>query len=740
MQDIISEFLEFLSAHDLTPYNPLDIKADNKRNNYRLHSDPAGKKRGYYKLKESGGFGFGFAGDYRSDECLSWHSGSSQDSTRSDINVLREASKVEARRAQEELKKQHEEVARSVSDTILFLDEAGAGNPYLKKKGVQPYGVFESGKDLIIPISIRNKVWNAQTIKPDGAKLFEKGGLLKGGSYKIKGEDDTLFICEGFATGASVREATGCAVYVAFNALNLTQVAPAVLRDNPGKRIVVAADNDHETVVKGEPYNTGVIKAEKIKQEYGIPYILPEFEEPEGKSDFNDLHASEGIKVLKEKIESALETIEQGAPPVPPQKHDIDAGEENPYNENFEQELRKTKRGIDHTSTLNSLLIVSNDPLLRGVYRFDAFAKVVLISRCPPWCDDEHFRVRPLQDRDYIELECYLESHWGMRAGKNKCADLIENVATQNHHQFNPASDYFKALQWDGVPRLASWLKEYVSDGAQPDQYLEIVGRKFMCGLAARAMNPGCKFDTMVIFEGQQNAGKSYLSRIMGTIEGEEYFLDDFKDIENKDALMKMQGKLVVEFPEISTMRKAEVNDLKAFITRQMDEYRAPYGRHVKNSPRQCVFIGTVNPEGPYLRDVTGNRRYWPVSCRQKLDIENLKIIMPHLHAEAAHLVRAGEQLWLNDEEYQMAVDEQEKRVMSDLWLDKIEDIVSTYNSITTDELLAELNIPMDRRSPIVFSRINQCMAQLGYKSCRLRVGGKQRRGFAKEGEQYAMG
>jgi predicted P-loop ATPase len=278
-------------------------------------------------------------------------------------------------------------------------------------------------------------------------------------------------------------------------------------------------------------------------------------------------------------------------------------------------------------------------------------------------------------------------------------------------------------------------LLDYVAGGheKQSDEYLGLVGRKFMCGLAARAMYPGIKFDTMIILEGEQYAGKSSLARIMATVNGEEYFLDDFKDIENKDALMKMQGKLIVEFPEISTLRKAEINDLKAFISRQEDEYRPPYGRTIRRSPRQCVFVGTVNPEGPYFKDMTGNRRYWPISCRSRLDLVGLKNAMPYLHAEAAHLVRNGEKLYLTETEYNIAKGEQEKRCMFDLWTDRIESYVKNYNRVATDDICAHLELSMDKRSPIVFGRIQQIMASLGYKPTRYRESGSLKRGFIKQ-------
>jgi predicted P-loop ATPase len=236
----------------------------------------------------------------------------------------------------------------------------------------------------------------------------------------------------------------------------------------------------------------------------------------------------------------------------------------------------------------------------------------------------------------------------------------------------------------------------------------------------------------MYVFEGRQYAGKSFLSRIMGTVKGEEYFLDDFRDIENKDSLMKMQGKLVVEFPEISTMRRTEVNDLKGFLSRQEDVFRPPYGRNTITAARQCVFIGTVNPEGPYLRDVTGNRRYWPVSCRDKIPLDDLKEIMPQLHAEAAFKFKNGEQLWLTEHEFNLCAIEQNKRVQDDIWIDKIAEIANGLNELTMDHIMFEMGIAIDKRTQLTYNRIMQCMVSLGFSYGDIKKGLGIKKGFKK--------
>lgn len=723
MIDIIEEFLDFMASNGCSPKRKSDIKADNMRRNFSLHNDKGSKKSGFYKLSISGDFGFAYFGDYRLDTSFSWASKSSKKYSKEEIEEFRKKARLQEEAEKKKLEEQRRLVAKKAQDDIVFLSDAKE-HQYLKKKQIEPCGALIKRDFLVLPMSLKGDVWNYQTIDPQGNKLFLRGALKSGTHYLIDGDDETSYICEGFATGASVHMATGARVYVAFDAGNLEKVIDVIDK----KGLVIAADNDHETVINDKPHNTGLIKARKCSQKYNIPYVYPKFEGGEGMTDFNDMHVSKGI----DEVRAALNGVESVGGGVPSLSHNDANTGAAPHvkNPDWEDQLITNKNGLVANSTTNAYLVCENDPLIAGLYKYNSFSKNIIVSRCPPWDDDTVFSVRPLQDHDYMPLECYLEKQWGLKTGKNKCADLVQRVAMLDENTFNPASEFFSSLVWDGISRLDTWLKNYVSDGKQSDEYLSLIGRKFMCGLAARAMDAGVKFDTMIILEGEQYAGKSYLSRIMATINNEEYFLDDFKDIENKDALMKMQGKLVVEFPEISTMRKAEVNDLKAFVTRQSDEFRPPYGRNVMVAPRQCVFVGTVNPEGPYFRDMTGNRRYWPISCRRRLALDELKNIMPHLHAEAAHRVREGEELYLNESEYDVARKEQEKRVVHDLWEDKVLDLVELRKEITTDEILQGLGITNDKKAPHVSSRVAQIMAKNGWQSTRITVGTKKRRGY----------
>lgn len=741
MKDIIEEFLDEMSSKGMMPKSPNLINGDDTRRNYASIYDKGRKHSCYYKLSIEGEFGYGYFGSYVTDEYYSFCSKSTKTLSKSELEAIKERAKKE--REAELIKREKAYITRAdeVNNFLLFMERAEE-HPYLSKKQLpESFGALRSGENLIIPMMDLDRRWNYQRITKDGDKIYLEGAKKSGTWFPIYGDTDTIYLSEGFATGATINMATGNMVLVCFDCGNIEPVYKTIKQTYPESNIVLAADNDHE-----KPINAGLKKARDLNIRYGLKYIYPEFKEPQGKTDFNDLYISEGLREVtgqfrgesKEVVNNEDASSQQSNSQEISAKEPVQQEEQN--NDNWREQLITNKNGLVPTSTINATLILQNDENIKGTYKFDEFSKQILIMKCPPWENPSTFRIRAIQDQDYIPLECFLEKEWGVRASKNKCADLIQAVAMSEGNRFNPAADYFKNIKWDGVKRLDNWLIDYVSNNSQPKAYLQMVGRKFMCGMAARAIYAGVKFDTMIIFEGKQYAGKSSLARIMSTIGGEEYFLDDFKDIENKDALMKMQGKLIVEFPEISTLRKAEVNDLKAFITRQVDEFRPPYGRNVMIAPRQCVFVGTVNPEGAYFKDMTGNRRYLPVACRDRLDLSGLSEVMPQLHAEAAHYVKNGEALYMSEDEYDLAQVEQEKRCMFDLWQDRLEAATNGLNSITTDELCGQLNIDMEKRNNMVFSRLQQVMTSLGFTPSRIGTGQNRKRGFVRLTESQTDG
>ena len=173
----------------------------------------------------------------------------------------------------------------------------------------------------------------------------------------------------------------------------------------------------------------------------------------------------------------------------------------------------------------------------------------------------------------------------------------------------HPVRNYLNSLRWDGTPRLETWTTTYL--GAADTPLNRAFGSRWMISAVARIMRPGIKADHMLILEGPQGAKKSSALKALA---GEEWFTDELAEIGSKDAAQQMRGTWIIEIAELDAISRAEVSRIKAFLTRTIDRYRPPYERYVIAVPRQCVFAGSVNPD-TYLRDETGNRRFWPIRC-----------------------------------------------------------------------------------------------------------------------------
>ncbi len=178
---------------------------------------------------------------------------------------------------------------------------------------------------------------------------------------------------------------------------------------------------------------------------------------------------------------------------------------------------------------------------------------------------------------------------------------------------YDPIQDYLGARVWDGVPRIDFWLRDFL--GVKDTAYTRAVARKVLCAGVMRVYVPGCKFDHTMVLEGEQDIGKSTVCKILGS----ERFYGDFQiDPHNKDTVQNLQGLWIVEMAELATVRKADTDALKAFLTRSTDKIRVAFGRLPQEFPRQSMFIGSYNPDadGAYLKDATGNRRWWPAMQR----------------------------------------------------------------------------------------------------------------------------
>ncbi len=306
----------------------------------------------------------------------------------------------------------------------------------------------------------------------------------------------------------------------------------------------------------------------------------------------------------------------------------------------------------------NVLLILMND-VSPGLFRRDAFANRDFYGTDAPWTGAK--RGKTLTDDDAIKMKEWLELKYHVEVGVGTIYEAMTAIAVDN--AFHPVRDELRALPpWDGVPRVDTWLARHF-EAKGPATYLAQVFRKWLVASITRAFEPGAKFDWLPIFEGLQGVGKSSFGEILFGLKYHSGWLPNLAD---KDAAMGLHGKRVVEFSELASMRRNEIEIIKAFITRQVDNLRPPYGRRMAEYPRGVVFYGTTNLE-QYLQDDTGNRRFNPVKVGM-LDFDALRRDRDQLWAEALLIYDLGLEpsLYLQDEAAVDAVKIQQSKMVQD--------------------------------------------------------------------------
>src|SRR5262249_28618512 len=249
--------------------------------------------------------------------------------------------------------------------------------------------------------------------------------------------------------------------------------------------------------------------------------------------------------------------------------------------------------------------------------------------------------------------------------GKGTTHEAIDKHARE--HSFHPIRDNLNSLKWDDIERLPTLLHVYF--GAEQNDYTAEIGKLFLMAMAARIYKPGCKVDYMPILEGEQGLLKSAACRL---IAGAAYFSDQLPDITSKEASQHLRGKWLVEVAELRAYSRAQIDHFKEFMTRDTERYRPPYGRKEIHEPRQCCFIGTINKH-LYLKDETGNRRFWPVKCGI-INLDQLRQDRDQLLAEAVVRFRRGEHWWPDANfERKPIAPQQEARYEPDVWEKPIE-------------------------------------------------------------------
>ena len=346
--------------------------------------------------------------------------------------------------------------------------------------------------------------------------------------------------------------------------------------------------------------------------------------------------------VAKEKFEAAREAFS-----APEQQ-----GQQSEDDLSWISRLSVDGNGNYQKTVNNVIIILQNDPLLKNKIVTDEFANRGLVLGSLPWNPAEE--KRQWVDPDDAGFFWYMETYYGITT-RDRLDAALAIVGGQN--MINDVKRYLKGLKWDGVRRVETLLSTYL--GAEDNAYTRAVMRKSLCAAVARGILGGVKYDYMPIFTGPQGIGKSTFLAILGR----EWFSDSLASFEGKDAAELIQGTWINEIGELTAMTKQETSAVKQFLSKREDIYRAAYGRRTERYPRRCVFFGTSN-DSEFLKDSTGNRRFWPVDVgvhpAKKSVWADLPKEVDQIWAEAYTYWALGEELYLSKEVEALAFEQQE--------------------------------------------------------------------------------
>lgn len=382
----------------------------------------------------------------------------------------------------------------------------------------------------------------------------------------------------------------------------------------------------------------------------------------------------------------------------------------------YEKRLKKTNAGTVQDTPANVVMYLEGEDCFRGLLAMDQFLHRICKLKAPPW-DSPGV---DWTETDMALLRVYLSERHGALFSLMNIEHAVLRVA--NNRSYHPVRDYLDALEWDGEARIQYWLGAYLDATRGADEalrdYLYTVGPMWLIAAVARIYEPGCKFDNVLILEGEQGVGKSTALAILGG----EWFSDTPFRIGEKDGFQSLQGNWIVELAELENFSGVDSSRAKAFFSSAEDDYRPSYGRRNQKFARQCVFAGTTN-QREYLKDSTGNRRYWPVHVH-KLDRDALARDRGQLWAEACTAYRGGLPYFLrpDDPRWQSFKLEQELREVGDPWETAIGNWLANRDSflkarftlfdVLERALMVDVN-RMDRRA--MSTRVGIILNRLGW-------------------------
>lgn len=356
----------------------------------------------------------------------------------------------------------------------------------------------------------------------------------------------------------------------------------------------------------------------------------------------------------------------------------------------------------------NVITTLRHCPVWQGVIWYDDFSEAVYARKPHPGAEDMASE-QEWSDAHDVRLADWL-NHNGINVSMSTVAAAVQTVAMEQ--RFHPVREYLLDVErrWDGLRRIDTWLQRYV--GAANGRFTSTAGACWLVSAVARVFEPGAKADCALVLEGAQGIKKSTAVKILGG----RWFTDEIADLGTKDSAIQLRGAWLIEIAELASMKSTEIDRLKAFMSRGTDRYRPPYGRRTESFPRQCVFAGTVN-DAQYLRDATGNRRFWPVACG-RIDVESLAEERDQIWAEAVHRYRADHTWWLTEADVLAEAEAaQAERYDGDPWEGKIEEWLTARRDTTVQQILSECIIkPTGQWTQQDKNRVAKSLRSLGWE------------------------
>lgn len=389
------------------------------------------------------------------------------------------------------------------------------------------------------------------------------------------------------------------------------------------------------------------------------------------------------------------------------------------YPDDLDARLRRNKEGAVQPTLLNVVAILEGHADWVGVIAYDQFAGRVVKRRAAPYGGGRG----EWTDIDDIRTTIWLSTHYSIEPKLQVLMSAVQAVAEA--HAYHELREYLGSLKWDGVPRVAThgWLHVYC--GADPSEYHRLVGLKWLVSAVARAMRDAeTKADGVLVLEGSQGIGKSTALRILFS----PWFTDSPIRLGDREAAMVIRGRWGIELGELDAFNRAESTTAKNFFSQSDDRYRSPWGKRPADVRRSCVFAGTTN-ESMWMKDQTGNRRYWPVAIT-RVDRDELRADRDQIWAEAMHLWQAGTPWHVLDTEQALFDEAQALRLIRDAYEERIEDWLDEqrtggHTQVRMSQILGQaLGLDASKWTRVEQTRVGQVMSRVRrWERKRIRVG-----------------